>query len=91
MVGYRIRTANLLRNSWRKMGLPLLTENASQIWTTVTQFLGGERPRGGEASILGMAWDSTSVTRWKHKIGFHNREYNGTHRWQGGLVKGMTG
>ena len=37
-------------------------------------FWGGERPRGGEAGLPGrVAWDPTNVTRWKHKVAFHNR------------------
>ena len=36
-VGYRKRTAQTLRISWWKMGLPLLTEKiASKIWTAMT-------------------------------------------------------
>ena len=36
-VEYRNRTAQSLRKSWRKIGLPLLTEKiASKIWTAVT-------------------------------------------------------
>ena len=36
-VGYRMRTSTSLRKSWRKKGLPLLTEKiASKIWTTMT-------------------------------------------------------
>ena len=34
-----------------------------------------------------MATDPTNVTRWKHKLGFHNREYNGT----SGRAKGTIG
>ena len=36
-VGCRKRTAQTLRTSWRKMGLPLLTDKiASKLWTTMT-------------------------------------------------------
>ena len=35
--GHRTRTAKFQRKSWRKMGLPLLTEKiANNIWTTLT-------------------------------------------------------
>ena len=33
-----------------------------------------------------MATDPTNVTRWKHKLGFHNREYNGTGGWAKGTI-----
>ena len=36
-VAYKIKTSRFVRNSWRKMAVPLLTEKiASKIWTTVT-------------------------------------------------------
>ena len=75
-VGYRKRTLEMLQNSWRKMGLPLLTEKiASKIWTTMTWVVyevmshlcglfvpwRGERPRGGEA-WLPVVWHGTLLT-----------------------------
>ena len=33
-----------------------------------------------------MATDPTDVTRWKHKLEFHKREYNGASGWAKGTI-----
>ena len=85
----RQRTAQSSRKSWRKMGLLLL-----KIWTPMTWavYEGGERPRGGEAGLPG-ARGGTWLTLHVGSIKFDAtiEDYSGTHRWQGGLAKGMLG
>ena len=92
-VGYRKRTAKLLRNSWRKMGVPLLIETiASKNWPTLTWAVcEGDVP-------LDSGVENDSVVEKPGLMGYDigtlptlHEEYNGTHRWQGGVVKRMTG
>ena len=87
-VGYRKSTAQSLRISWRKMGLPLLTYKKrvkSGCYDLVclrgrrpdigSPFYSGVRERTAwwrSRASRGMAWDPTNVARWKHKVGFHN-------------------
>ena len=78
-VTYRIRTSRSMRTSWKKKGLPLLTEKFAYdgdvpIMLALRSILERRTTAWwGNPSSCGMAWDPGNVQRWKHKVGFHNR------------------
>ena len=77
--GYRKRTAQSLRKSWWKMGLPLLTEKIAYegdvpIMWSLRSVLGWRTTAWWRSrASWSMAWDPTNVTHGKHDVGSHNR------------------